>query len=180
MAEPLYTLGALDARVPPAAAATHVGGSGSSSSSSGNSSQALHHFFTGGGAANDIQGPPLFADGEGEGEGAPPEVQEGEGDENTFKILIATDTHLGYKGEDPVRGNDSFRTFEEILQIGRREKVDFMLHGGDLFDENKPSRTTLYTTYNTPFNIEQHSIPYTRAQQIIQYTTQHNTTKHAT
>lgn len=63
--------------------------------------------------------------------------------ENTFRILIATDTHLGFKCEDPIRGNDSFETFEEILKIGRRENVDFILHGGDFFDENKPSRTTL-------------------------------------
>ncbi|XP_026193334.1 uncharacterized protein LOC34622899 [Cyclospora cayetanensis] len=87
--------------------------------------------------------PLLFA--EGEGEGSPSGIRDAYGEDNsTFKILIATDTHLGYKGEDPVRGNDSFRTFEEILQIGRRENVDFMLHGGDLFDENMPSRTTLY------------------------------------
>ncbi|KAL8435668.1 hypothetical protein ACSSS7_002329 [Eimeria intestinalis] len=82
-----------------------------------------------------------------EAEAAPPGrlAEEVEADdESTFRILIATDTHLGFKGEDPVRGNDSFRTFEEILQIGRKERVDFVLHGGDLFDENKPSRTTLY------------------------------------
>ncbi|KAL8450789.1 hypothetical protein Emag_003077 [Eimeria magna] len=85
----------------------------------------------------------LFSEAEGAPEGRLADEAE-EDDESTFKILIATDTHLGFKGEDPVRGNDSFRTFEEILQIGRKESVDFVLHGGDLFDENKPSRTTLY------------------------------------
>ncbi|KAL8431399.1 hypothetical protein Efla_001754 [Eimeria flavescens] len=84
----------------------------------------------------------LFCEAEGQPESQPDE--DGEAVESTFKILIATDTHLGFKEEDPVRGNDSFRTFEEVLQIGRREEVDFVLHGGDLFDENKPSRTTLY------------------------------------
>lgn len=84
---------------------------------------------------------PLFSEAEGKASQDIPGDREG--DENTFKILIATDTHLGFKGEDPVRGNDSFRTFEEILQIGRRENVDFLLHAGDFFDENKPSRTTL-------------------------------------
>ena len=136
MAESSYISGALNARRLPATAATC-----SSSSSSNIPSQALQQNAA---DAGEARGPPLFADGEGEGDGAPVEAQDREeADENTFKILIATDTHLGYKGEDPIRGNDSFRTFEEILQIGRRENVDFMLHAGDLFDENKPSRTTL-------------------------------------
>ncbi|PHJ24215.1 mre11 dna-binding domain-containing protein [Cystoisospora suis] len=82
--------------------------------------------------------------------GVPPschseEEEEAEGDD-VLKILIATDTHLGYKADDNVRGGDSFETFEEILQIGRKLNVDFLLHGGDLFDDNKPSRTTLYRT----------------------------------
>lgn len=39
--------------------------------------------------------------------------------------------------------NDSFVTFEEILQVGRDENVDFVLLGGDLFHENKPKPATL-------------------------------------
>ena len=57
-----------------------------------------------------------------------------------LRILVATDTHVGYKERDKIRGNDSFVTLEEILQIGKNEDVDFVLHGGDLYDENKPSR----------------------------------------
>lgn len=37
-------------------------------------------------------------------------------------------------------GNDSFETFEEILGIAVEQEVDFILLGGDLFHENKPSR----------------------------------------
>lgn len=40
-------------------------------------------------------------------------------------------------------GDDSFNTFEEILQIAEEEKVDFVLLGGDLFHENKPKPATL-------------------------------------
>eukprot|EP00397_Hematodinium_sp_SG-2012_P012289 GEMP01012455.1.p1 GENE.GEMP01012455.1~~GEMP01012455.1.p1 ORF type:complete len:696 (+),score=157.37 GEMP01012455.1:54-2141(+) len=61
-----------------------------------------------------------------------------------FRILVCTDTHVGYKEQDPVRGEDSMITFEEILQTAREKNVDFILHGGDLFDENKPSRKTLF------------------------------------
>lgn len=38
-----------------------------------------------------------------------------------------------------VSGNDSFNSFEEVLQIAQAEKVDFILLGGDLFHDNKPS-----------------------------------------
>lgn len=63
---------------------------------------------------------------------------------STFRILITSDVHLGYMENDPIRGNDSIVTFEEILSIAREKKVDFVLHGGDLFHDNKPSRTTLH------------------------------------
>ncbi|KAH9513002.1 meiotic recombination [Bulinus truncatus] len=67
-----------------------------------------------------------------------------EDESNTFKILVATDIHLGFKERDPVRGKDSLNTFEEILQIARDSEVDFILLGGDLFHDNKPSRSTLH------------------------------------
>ncbi|KFP06019.1 Double-strand break repair protein MRE11, partial [Calypte anna] len=66
-------------------------------------------------------------------------------DEDTFKILIATDIHLGYLEKDPVRGNDTFVTFNEILDHAQKHEVDFILLGGDLFHENKPSRKTLHS-----------------------------------
>lgn len=67
-------------------------------------------------------------------------------EENTFKILVATDNHLGYMENDPVRGEDSFKAFKEVLDVARQEKVDFILLGGDLFHENKPSRSCMYKT----------------------------------
>jgi double-strand break repair protein MRE11 len=65
-------------------------------------------------------------------------------DVDTLRILVATDTHCGYNEHDKVRGNDAMNTFEEILQIAREKKVDLILHGGDLFHDNKPSRKCLY------------------------------------
>eukprot|EP01124_Arcella_intermedia_P010158 TRINITY_DN16696_c0_g2_i2.p1 TRINITY_DN16696_c0_g2~~TRINITY_DN16696_c0_g2_i2.p1 ORF type:complete len:688 (-),score=206.17 TRINITY_DN16696_c0_g2_i2:44-2107(-) len=65
---------------------------------------------------------------------------------DTFKILIVTDTHIGYQERDPIRGDDSFSTWEEVLHIAKSQQVDFILHGGDLFHDNKPSRRTLYRT----------------------------------
>ena len=58
---------------------------------------------------------------------------------NEFKILLATDIHLGHKYDNVVRANDTFNTFDEILEIAKSEKVDFVLLGGDLFDVNEPN-----------------------------------------
>ncbi|XP_044524935.1 double-strand break repair protein MRE11 [Gracilinanus agilis] len=66
-------------------------------------------------------------------------------DEDTFKILVATDIHLGFMEKDAVRGNDTFVTLDEILRLAQENEVDFILLGGDLFHENKPSRKTLHT-----------------------------------
>ncbi|XP_056613563.1 double-strand break repair protein MRE11 [Triplophysa dalaica] len=65
-------------------------------------------------------------------------------DEDTFKILIATDIHLGYLEKDAVRGNDTFVTFDEIMKCAMQNEVDFVLLGGDLFHDNKPSRKTMH------------------------------------
>ena len=46
-----------------------------------------------------------------------------------FRILVSSDIHLGYGEKLPGRGLDSFNTFDEILAIGRREKVDMCILG---------------------------------------------------
>ena len=45
--------------------------------------------------------------------------------------------------KDQIRKDDSFVTFEEILQIAQQQAVDLVLLGGDLFHDNKPSRSTI-------------------------------------
>ena len=49
---------------------------------------------------------------------------------------------------DPIRKDDSFRTFEEIFQIAKELQVDLVLLGGDLFHDNKPTRNTLVRAMN--------------------------------
>ena len=44
-------------------------------------------------------------------------------DEDTLRIMVATDNHLGYAERDPIRGNDSFAAFEEILILAKRHNV---------------------------------------------------------
>ncbi|CAF0786525.1 unnamed protein product [Rotaria sp. Silwood1] len=68
--------------------------------------------------------------------------------EDVFKILITTDNHLGYAERDDERSNDALITFEECLQIARDENVDFILLGGDLFHDNKPSNHVMLECIN--------------------------------
>ncbi|KAH6903153.1 DNA repair and meiosis protein Mre11 [Coprinopsis sp. MPI-PUGE-AT-0042] len=79
------------------------------------------------------------------GSRAPPDI-DGSDPENTIRIMLATDNHIGYNERDPIRGQDSINTFREILQLAVKHEVDFILLAGDLFHENKPSRDCLYQT----------------------------------
>ncbi|POY75253.1 double-strand break repair protein MRE11 [Rhodotorula taiwanensis] len=66
--------------------------------------------------------------------------------DSCIKILLATDNHIGYAEKDPIRGRDSINTFREILDLAVENDVDMLLLAGDLFHENRPSRTSLYQT----------------------------------
>ena len=63
---------------------------------------------------------------------------------DTIRILVATDNHVGYNELDPVRGDDSWKSFHEIMCVAKDRDVDMVLLGGDLFHDNKPSRKALY------------------------------------
>ncbi|KAJ5239015.1 Mre11 DNA-binding [Penicillium chermesinum] len=62
----------------------------------------------------------------------------------TIRILISTDNHVGYNERDPIRGDDSWKTFHEIMTLAKDRDVDMVLLAGDLFHENKPSRKSMY------------------------------------
>lgn len=64
--------------------------------------------------------------------------------DSTVRILIASDNHIGFAERDPVRGEDSYNSFREVLEIARAEDVDMVLLAGDLFHENKPSRKSMF------------------------------------
>ncbi|KAI0113779.1 double-strand break repair protein mus-23 [Nemania sp. FL0031] len=63
---------------------------------------------------------------------------------DTIRILVATDNHVGYEERDPIRKDDSWKTFDEIMNLARTEDVDMVLLAGDLFHDNKPSRMSMY------------------------------------
>ena len=64
-------------------------------------------------------------------------------DGSLFRIMIATDNHIGYLENDQIRGDDSFNSFEEILVQSKNEKVDFLLLGGDLFHHHNATKSSM-------------------------------------
>jgi len=63
---------------------------------------------------------------------------------DTISILVATDNHVGAHERDAIRGDDSWKTFHEIMCLAKERDVDMVLLAGDLFHENKPSRKSMY------------------------------------
>ncbi|SLM36478.1 double-strand break repair protein mus-23 [Lasallia pustulata] len=63
---------------------------------------------------------------------------------DTIRILVATDNHVGYNERDPIRGDDSWKSFHEVMCLAKEQDVDMVLLAGDLFHENKPSRKSMY------------------------------------
>ncbi|XP_072942023.1 double-strand break repair protein MRE11 [Epargyreus clarus] len=64
--------------------------------------------------------------------------------DDTVRILIASDIHLGYLENDAVRGDDSFIAFDEVMSLAVQYDVDLVLLGGDLFDQAKPSPACMF------------------------------------
>jgi hypothetical protein len=46
-------------------------------------------------------------------------------DEETLRILISTDNHVGYLERDPVRSMDSFAALEEVLYLAKKYHVRY-------------------------------------------------------
>lgn len=65
-------------------------------------------------------------------------------EDETIRILIASDIHLGYLEDDAIRSEDSFIAFEEALSLAVKYDVDLVLLGGDLFHHSKPSLKCMF------------------------------------
>lgn len=42
---------------------------------------------------------------------------------DTIRILVATDNHVGFEERDAIRKDDSWRTFDEIINLARLQDV---------------------------------------------------------
>ncbi|RYP40822.1 hypothetical protein DL767_001468 [Monosporascus sp. MG133] len=63
---------------------------------------------------------------------------------DTIRVLVATDNHVGYLEDHPIRTDDAWKTFDEIMNLARKEDVDMVLLGGDLFHDHNPSRKAMF------------------------------------
>lgn len=51
-------------------------------------------------------------------------------EKDTLRILVATDSHVGYMEDDPIRGDDSWQTFDEIMSLAKEHDVGGPLVAG--------------------------------------------------
>ncbi|MHA2403112.1 MAG: metallophosphoesterase [Candidatus Kariarchaeaceae archaeon] len=62
-----------------------------------------------------------------------------------MRLLALADTHLGFKfGRTPFARKESFESmfisFQRVLDVAIKSKVDFVLHAGDIFNRSKPPK----------------------------------------
>lgn len=44
-------------------------------------------------------------------------------DSDTIRILVATDSHVGYEERDAIRKDDSWKSFDEVMQLAKSQDV---------------------------------------------------------
>ena len=63
-----------------------------------------------------------------------------------MKFAHLADTHLGYRQFGLIeREKDFYEVFEKVIDKIIKEKVDFVIHSGDLFETSRPSPLALLT-----------------------------------
>ncbi|MDR0911131.1 MAG: DNA repair exonuclease [Methanobrevibacter sp.] len=78
-----------------------------------------------------------------------------------MKFAHFADTHLGYRQYGlHEREEDFYYVFNEIVDKIIEERVDFILHSGDLFDSARPSPNTLIVFQNALKKIVDAGIPF--------------------
>ncbi len=70
-----------------------------------------------------------------------------------MRILATADSHFGYIYGRTTQAKNLitqhfFNSFENLLKIARREKVDLVLHGGDFFNRSKPKKKFIAKAFN--------------------------------
>jgi hypothetical protein len=46
---------------------------------------------------------------------------------DTIRILVATDSHVGYEERDPIRKDDSWRSFDEVMALAKDQDVSLFV-----------------------------------------------------
>ena len=84
---------------------------------------------------------------------------------SAIRFIFFSDSHLGYdypfrpRVERRRRGEDFFRNFDLVLERAIEEKVDFLIHGGDLFYRSKIPEKLVWMVFQRIFRVADHEIP---------------------
>lgn len=77
-----------------------------------------------------------------------------------MQFVHMSDTHLGYRQYGLLeRENDFFEVFEEAIDEIIRERPDFVIHSGDLFEYSRPPTKALLTAQNAILKLKEEKIP---------------------
>jgi DNA repair exonuclease SbcCD nuclease subunit len=84
-----------------------------------------------------------------------------------MKILHLADTHLGYSAyrkitKDGVnqRETDVYKSFEKFIDYAISNKVDLVLHAGDLFDSVRPNNRAITVAIQQILRLSLNKIPF--------------------
>ena len=81
------------------------------------------------------------------------------------RILFFADTHLGFdlpfrpRIKRRRRGDDFFSNYHHVIEAARREKVDFVIHGGDLFFRSKVPQGLVVRAFEPLVDLASEGIP---------------------
>ena len=77
------------------------------------------------------------------------------------RILHVSDTHLGARqyGLD-IREEDIYETFRQVIDIAINERVDAVIHTGDLFDKNTPPVSAISLALRELKRLKEKGIPF--------------------
>ena len=79
---------------------------------------------------------------------------------NIMKFAHLADTHLGYRQFGLIeREKDFYEVFEKVIDKIIEEKVDFVIHSGDLFETARPSPIALLTFQKGLLKLKGSGIP---------------------
>ena len=82
-----------------------------------------------------------------------------------FNLLFFSDTHLGFdypskpRKVKERRGNDFFANYEAVINYAIKNKVDAVLHGGDLFFRSKVHNSIVEKTFKALHILAEAGIP---------------------
>jgi DNA repair exonuclease SbcCD nuclease subunit len=78
-----------------------------------------------------------------------------------MKILHTADTHIGARQYGFEERRVDFSTaFQRVIDIAIDEKVDAVIHAGDLFDDRTPTAEDLHETLHALFQLKEAGIPF--------------------